>query len=150
MATDVVLFATSIDPIQPTASNWTNIPDMEIQNSGIEIALNYNGSMGNDITYDIGGNVSSINNKVANSPFQILTTGAATGAGQTGATINGYMNGEPIGTFYMKEFIGIGSDGLSQYRDVVADGESLDNDRAAQGTALPLSLIHISEPTRPY
>lgn len=137
VATDVVLFATSIDPIQPTASNWTNIPDMEIQNSGIEIALNYNGSMGNDITYDIGGNVSSINNKVANSPFQILTTGAATGAGQTGATINGYMNGEPIGTFYMKEFIGIGSNGLSQYRDVVADGESLDNDRAAQGTALP-------------
>ena len=137
VATDVVLFATSIDPIQPTASNWTNIPDMEIQNSGIEIALNYNGSMGNDITYDIGGNVSSINNKVANSPFQILTTGQATGAGQTGATINGYMNGEPIGTFYMKEFIGIGSNGLSQYRDVVADGESLDNDRAAQGTALP-------------
>ena len=137
VATDVVLFATSIDPIQPTASNWTNIPDMEIQNSGIEIALNYNGSMGNDISYDIGGNVSSINNKVANSPFQILTTGAATGAGQTGATINGYMNGEPIGTFYMKEFIGIGSDGLSQYRDVVVDGESLDNDRAAQGTALP-------------
>ena len=137
VATDVVLFATSIDPIQPTASNWTNIPDMEIQNSGIEIALNYNGSMGNDITYDIGGNVSSIDNKVANSPFQILTTGAATGAGQTGATINGYMNGEPIGTFYMKEFIGIGSDGLSQYRDVIADGESLDNDRAAQGTALP-------------
>jgi iron complex outermembrane receptor protein len=137
VATDVVLFATSIDPIQPTASNWTNIPDMEIQNSGIEIALNYNGSMGNDITYDIGGNVSSIDNKVANSPFQILTTGAATGAGQTGATINGYMNGEPIGTFYMKEFIGIGSDGLSQYRDVVVDGESLDNDRAAQGTALP-------------
>ncbi len=137
VATDVVLFATSIDPIQPTASNWTNIPDMEIQNSGIEIALNYNGSMGNDITYDIGGNISSIDNKVSKSPFQILTTGAATGAGQTGATINGYMNGEPIGTFYMKEFTGIGGDGLSQYRDVVADGESLDNDRAAQGTALP-------------
>ncbi|MDA8763736.1 TonB-dependent receptor, partial [Flavobacteriaceae bacterium] len=137
VATDVVLFATSVDPIQPTESNWTNIQDMEIQNSGIEIALNYNGSMGNDITYDIGGNVSSINNKVANSPFEILTTGAATGAGQTGATINGYMNGEPIGTFFMKEFIGIGSDGLSQYKDVVADGESLDNDRAAVGTALP-------------
>jgi len=137
VATDVVLFATSIDPIQPTESNWTNIPEMEIQNSGIEIALNYNGNIGNEITFDIGGNVSSIDNKVANSPFQILTTGAATGAGQTGATINGYMNGEPIGTFYMKEFIGIGSDGLSQYKDVVADGESLDNDRAAVGTALP-------------
>ena len=141
VATDVVLFATKIDPIQPTESNWTNIQNMEIHNKGIEIALNYNGSLGSNITYDIGGNISSIDNKVSNSPFEILTTGAATGAGQTGATINGYMNGQPIGTFYMKEFTGIGADGLSQYRDIVADGESLDNDRAPMGTALP-NLIY--------
>lgn len=137
VATDVVLYATKVDPIQPTESNWTNIQNMEIQNSGIEIALNYSDDFGADFTYEIGGNLSSIDNKVANSPFEILTTGAATGAGQTGATINGYMNGQPIGTFYMKDFIGIGSNGLSEYRDVVADGESLDNDRAAVGTALP-------------
>jgi iron complex outermembrane receptor protein len=137
VATDVVLFATKIDPIQPTESNWTNIQDMEIQNSGIEIALNYGSNIGEEFTYELGGNISSIKNTVSNSPFDILTTGAATGAGQTGATINGYRNGEPIGTFYMKEFTGIGSDGLSQYKDVVADGESLDNDRIAVGTALP-------------
>jgi TonB-linked SusC/RagA family outer membrane protein len=137
VAEDVVLYANKIDPIQPTSSNWTNIENMEIKNSGIEISLNYSGNIGSEVNFDIGGNLSSIKNEVANSPFEILTTGAATGAGQTGATINGYMNGQPIGTFYMKEFMGIGSDGLSIYKDIVADGESLDNDRAPMGTALP-------------
>jgi len=137
VATDVVLFANRIDPIQPTEKIWTNIPDLEIKNSGIEITLDYRGSIGEDFTYNIGGNLSQIENKVVNSQFEVITTGAATGAGQTGATINGYINNEPIGTFYMKDFIGIGADGLNQFRDVVADGESLDNDRLAVGTALP-------------
>lgn len=137
VAEDVVLYANKIDPIQPTSSNWTNIENMQIKNAGIEVSLNYSGNLGSEFTYDIGGNVSSIKNEVANSPFEILTTGAATGAGQTGATINGYMNGQPIGTFYMKQFMGIGSDGLSIYKDIVPDGESLDNDRAPMGTALP-------------
>lgn len=137
VAEDVVLYANKIDPIQPTSSNWTNIEDMQIRNSGLELSLNYTGSLGSKGSFDLGGNISSIKNEVSNSPYSILTTGAATGAGQTGATINGYLNGQPIGTFYMKEFIGIGADGLSQYRDIVADGESLDNDRAPMGSALP-------------
>ena len=137
VASDVVLYANKVDPIQPTQSNWTNIQDMEISNAGIEISLNYNGAITEDFTFDLGGNISKIKNEVTNSPYQVLTTGQATGAGQTGATINGYLNGEPIGTFYLKEFTGIGADGLSDYKDVVADGESLDNDRSAVGTALP-------------
>ena len=137
VASDVVLLANKVDPIQPTESNWTNIQNMEISNAGIEISLNYRGTISENFTYDLGGNLSKIKNEVTNSPYQVLTTGQATGAGQTGATINGYMNGEPIGTFYLKQFTGIGSNGLSTYKDVVADGESLDNDRSAVGTALP-------------
>ena len=72
-----------------------------------------------------------------NSPFQVLTSGAAQGAGQTGATINGYINGEPIGAFYMKIFEGIGTDGLNIFEDVVPDGQNLENDRTVVGTALP-------------
>ncbi len=137
VASDVVLFSNRIDPIQPTEKIWTNIPDMEIKNTGAEITLDYRGSIGEDFTYNIGGNFSYVDNKVVDSQFEVITTGAAQGAGQTGATINGYINNEPIGTFYMKEFIGIGADGLNQFRDVVPDGESLDNDRLAVGTALP-------------
>lgn len=137
VATDVVLFANRVDPIQPTEKIWTNIEDLEIQNKGIELALDYRGNFSADFTYNVGGNLSYTDNKVVNSPFAVITTGAAQGAGQTGATINGYINNEPIGAFYMKDFIGIGDDGLNQFRDVVADGASLDNDRIVAGTALP-------------
>ena len=137
VASDVVLFANRIDPIQPTEKIWTNIPDLEIQNSGFEIALDYRSDFSKNFTFNIGGNLSHINNQVKNSQFEVITTGAATGAGQTGATINGYINNEPIGTFFMKDFIGVDADGLNQFRDIVADGESLDNDRIAVGSALP-------------
>lgn len=137
VASDVVLFANRVDPIQPTEKIWTNIEELEIQNNGLELALDYRGDFSSDFTYNIGGNISYTDNKVVNSPFAVLTSGAAQGAGQTGATINGYINDEPIGAFYMKEFIGIGDDGLNQFRDVVPDGQSLDNDRIVAGSALP-------------
>ena len=137
VTSDVVLLAFKIDPIQPTQKFWTNIEDMEIQNSGIEFALDYSSDITKDFSYNIGGNISYTDNKVVNSPYSILTTGAAQGGGQTGATINGYINNEPVGTFYMKEFIGISAEGFNQFTDVVPDGESLDNDRIAAGSALP-------------
>lgn len=138
---NILLEVVPADPIQPTATYWTNVPDMEIVNSGVEITLELRSNPASDFKYNIGGNVSFINNEVRNSPFAVLTTGSATGAGQTGATINGYINGEPIGAFYMKEFVGIGDDGLNEFRDTNGDGEVLENDRLVVGTALP-NLIY--------
>tara|TARA_R110002020_G_scaffold312101_3_gene527582 strand:+ start:2754 stop:5723 length:2970 start_codon:yes stop_codon:yes gene_type:complete len=137
VTSDVVLLANRIDPIQPTTKIWTNIPDMEIKNTGIELALDYRLLLGEDLMFNFGGNMSYIENKVTDSQFAVITTGAAQGAGQTGATINGYLNNEPVGTFYMKEFVGIGADGLNQFRDVNGDGAILDDDRIAVGSALP-------------
>jgi len=140
----VVLLSNRIDPIQPTEKIWTNIPELQIHNSGVEFSLDYNTQIGEDFFMNLGGNITFIDNEVANSPFQIITTGQAQGAGQTGATINGYLNGEPAGTFYMKEFIGIGADGLNQFRDVNGDGESLDDDRIPVGTAQPELIYAIN------
>ncbi|GAA5040839.1 SusC/RagA family TonB-linked outer membrane protein [Marivirga lumbricoides] len=137
VTSDVVLFSNRIDPVQPTQKIWTNIADMEIRNSGVELALDYRNMISEDFTVNIGGNISYTKNEVVNSQYEVLTTGAAQGAGQTGATINGYLNGEPVGAFYMKEFLGIGEDGLNRYRDVTGDGEILDNDRVVVGSALP-------------
>ena len=134
---NILLEVVPADPIQPTATFWTNVPDIEIQNTGIELTLDYNSDPARAFQYNIGGNVSFINNEVINSPFAVLTTGQATGAGQTGATINGYINGEPIGAFYMKEFAGIGEDGLNSFVDQNNDGQILEDDRVVVGTALP-------------
>jgi iron complex outermembrane receptor protein len=76
-------------------------------------------------------------NKVENSPYSVIPSGAASGSGLTSATINGYINGEPIGTFFLKEFIGFDANGLSIYSDTDKDGIVTDKDRVAAGTALP-------------
>ncbi|TRZ44345.1 SusC/RagA family TonB-linked outer membrane protein [Robertkochia solimangrovi] len=124
---NILLEVTPADPIQPTDKYWTNIPDMEIKNSGLEFTLDYRGNFSDNFTYNIGGNISYTRNEVVDSPYAVLTTGAAQGAGQTDATINGNINGEPIGSFYMQEFLGIGDDGLS----------ILSDDRMIVGSALP-------------
>lgn len=134
---NILLEVVTADPIQPTNTYWTNISNMEIRNSGLEVSLDYKSSSKNSFFYNFGGNLTFNNNKVVNSPYAVLTTGAAQGAGQTGATINGYLNGYPIGAFYMKEFAGIGEDGLNRYVDTNGDGEVLENDRLVVGSALP-------------
>ena len=135
---NILLEVTPMDPIQPTSKYWTNIPDMEIKNNGVEIALDYQSDqVGNDFSYNVGGNISLTKNEVVNSPYKILTTGRAIGQGLTDATINGILNNESIGAFYMQEFIGIGPDGLSAFEDKNGDGEILDDDRYVAGNALP-------------
>jgi iron complex outermembrane receptor protein len=113
---------------------------MKIYNKGIELALNYSSKPRQDFSYEFGGNITFIQNEVRDSPYSVLTTGAASGAGQTGATINGYFNNEPIGAFYMLEFDGIGETGLNRFRDTNGDGEILDNDRGAVGSAIPFVI----------
>jgi len=134
---NVLLEVVAQDPISPAPTYWTNIPDMTITNKGLEIALEYNKRNYDGLSYGFGGNVTFIDNVVEDSPFSIVTTGSASGAGQTGATINGFVSGEPIGSFYMPTFLGIGADGFSEFQD--QDGETgiTDSDRSIVGSALP-------------
>ncbi|GGF21773.1 SusC/RagA family TonB-linked outer membrane protein [Echinicola rosea] len=137
VSSNILLEVVPADPVEPTPTYWDNIENMKIHNSGIELALDYASDRRGDFSYAIGGNVTLINNEVKDSPYTVLTTGAAQGAGQTGATINGYINGEPIGAFYMLEFDGITEDGVNRFKDTNGDGEVLDNDRAVVGSAIP-------------
>jgi iron complex outermembrane receptor protein len=136
-SSNILLEVVPADPVQPTSLFWTNIKDMIIQNNGVELALQYNSKENRNFSYKIGGNITFIQNQVKDSPYSVLTTGAAQGSGQTGATINGYVNNEPIGAFYMLEFNGIGEQGLNQFKDINGDGAVLDNDRYVVGSAIP-------------
>jgi iron complex outermembrane receptor protein len=137
VSSNILLEVVPADPVQPTSTFWDNIDNMEIHNSGVELTLNYASKESTNFSYEIGGNVTFIKNEVRDSPYAVLTTGAAQGAGQTGATINGYINNQPIGAFYMLEFDGIGEDGLNKFVDINNDGQILDNDRSVVGSAIP-------------
>ena len=137
VSSNILLEIVPADPVQPTSTYWDNIQDMKIHNSGIELGLDYASDDQREFSYNIGGNVTFIQNKVKDSPYSVLTTGAAQGAGQTGATINGYINNQPIGAFYMLQFDGITEDGVNKFRDINGDGEILDNDRSVVGSAIP-------------
>lgn len=134
---NILLEVIPADPVQPASSLWTNVEDMTITNNGLELELNYRLVNKNSFTFDIGGNLTFIKNKVENSPYTVIPSGSASGSGLTSATINGYINGQPIGTFYLKEWTGIDDKGLSTFRDVTGDGLVGDNDRIPLGTALP-------------
>lgn len=139
---NILLEVVPSDPIQPATTYWTNVKDMTITNKGLELALNYQFRKIDGFSYGIGGNVTFINNKVENSPYTVLTTGSASGSGLTSATINGYVNGEPIGTFFMKDFVGIDELGMSNFRDAKPDGLDTDEDRVAAGSALPTTMYN--------
>lgn len=137
-SSNILLEVVPPDPVEPTSTYWNNIPDMVIQNNGIEFALDYQSDIQRDFSYNIGGNITYIRNRVEDSPYSVLTTGAARGSGQTGATINGYINGQPLGAFYMLQFDGINPEtGLNDFRDINNDGEVLDDDRSVVGSAIP-------------
>jgi iron complex outermembrane receptor protein len=140
---DILLLVIPADPVQPAPTVWNNVPDMTITNQGLEFDLQYRGRAGKDFSYSIGGNLTLIKNRVENSPYSVIPSGSASGAGLTSATINGYVNGEPIGTFYMQRFTGFDENGLSTYEDVTKDGIVNDKDRLALGSALPTRTYNL-------
>jgi len=131
------------DPVQPAQEYWSNIKDMTVDNNGLEVELNYAKKLSKDMSFSIGGNITSIQNEVKHSPYTVITTGSAQGSGLTSATINGYVNGHPIGSFYMLKYLGIGDNGLSKYEDHDHDNIITDKDRQVLGTALPNLLYGV-------
>jgi len=144
VSNNILLEVIPADPVQPAGTFWTNVQDMNIVNQGLELELNYRYTAGNGFRFDLGGNVTFIKNIVKNSPYSVIPSGSASGSGLTSATINGYISGQPIGTFFLKEFTGFDDKGISTYRDVNGDGLVTDNDRVAAGSALPTRQYNIN------
>ena len=142
-SSNILLEVIPADPVQPAGTVWTNVEDMTITNTGVELDLSYKHTTKGGFTYGIGGNVSYMDNVVKNSPYTVIPSGSASGPGLTSATINGYINDEPVGTFYLLDFIGFDAQGLSKYRDANGDGIVSDKDRIAAGTALPKVMYNL-------
>jgi len=132
---NVLVEVPAFDPVSPAPTYWTNVPDMKIINKGLEVALDYQHMNTAGFSYSVGANATFIDNVVEDSPFAVLTTGSVSGTGQTGATINGMINGHPLGSFYLAKFTGIDpASGQSTYEPpLVTDGDS----RYVVGKVLP-------------
>ncbi|HWJ90429.1 MAG TPA: SusC/RagA family TonB-linked outer membrane protein, partial [Flavisolibacter sp.] len=137
VSNNILLQVIPADPVQPATDVWTNVKDMTITNKGLEFELEYRHKTERPLSYNIGGNLTYMHNRVEHSPYSVIPAGSVSGAGITSSTINGYVNGQPIGTFYLKDFTGFDANGLSTYRDLDGDGLITDKDRVAAGTALP-------------
>lgn len=144
ISNNILLEVIPADPVQPAGTFWTNVKDMEISNKGVELELNYRYTAASGLRFDVGGNITFIKNKVRNSPYSVIPSGSASGSGLTSATINGYLNGQPIGTFFLKDFTGFDDKGLSTYRDADGDGLITDKDRIAAGSALPTKQFNFN------
>jgi TonB-dependent starch-binding outer membrane protein SusC len=144
VSNDILLEVIPADPVQPATTTWTNVKDMTITNKGLELELTYHFKRANGFRFDIGGNIAFIDNLVEKSPYTVIPSGSASGSGLTSATINGYVNGQPIGTFFLKEWTGIDDKGISTFRDTDGDGIVTDKDRVALGSALPKRMFNIN------
>lgn len=104
--------------IQPAPAGfyWINLPGNVI-NSGIELMLNLRAVDNANLTWDIGGNVSFLNNELKDYTGPNLAYGQLFGQGSSGATSMRLENGQPLHAFYLREFVGIGDDGQSVYTE---------------------------------
>lgn len=136
--TSDILFETTtgVDPIAATSSFWSNY-DMEIVNQGIELDLNYRRQIATNFMFEIDGNISFLDNEIRNMPVDQIRTGALTGRGLSGETVQVFKNGLPFGAFWVFEFQGLDENGENIFRDVDGDGSITDADRVSPGSALP-------------
>ena len=144
VSSNILLYFSPADPIQAVPNYFDNVPNMKITNQGIELDLEYRATNAKGLTYSFGGNFTFMENKISNSPYKLITSGSASGSGLTSATLNGYINNQPLGTFYLLDFIGFNPNGTSKFRDTDNDGIITDKDRIAAGTALPNILYSFS------
>lgn len=139
-----------------TASVFTNVASVE--NTGVELSLNWNNKIGKNITYNLSYNVSYNKNKViALNGGQAIFAGYVGSKGSTTYT----SNGQPIGSFYILQEDGVfhnqaeiaaykASNGNTitingqlprlgglKYRDLNDDGKIDDKDRTFSGSYQP-------------
>ncbi|HLP36945.1 SusC/RagA family TonB-linked outer membrane protein [Lacibacter sp.] len=89
----------------PGTVKWENL-NGQIENKGIEITLNAAIVSKQDFNWDLGVNATFVKNEVSGLPAPIQT-GELNGQGMSGTLSQLITNGQPINTFYTRDFRGI-------------------------------------------
>jgi TonB-dependent starch-binding outer membrane protein SusC len=136
--TDVLFEAGVAAPGPANTRVWQNL-DGAIVNKGVEIVL-YGGLVRNkDINWNLGLNLSFLDNEVTGLPG-FFETGALHGQGISGARAQRNVSGQPLNSYYLSIFEGIDkATGQGIYR-----GGDPANNKFYVGSPNPTSLVGIS------
>ena len=108
----LILYQEAAQPA-PQPFTFGNV-DAYIVNKGIEFALDYDIVRSEDVTFNAGFNVAYNDNMVEDFDGQIQT-GEINGNGLTGAYAQLLAGGQPLFSYYLREFGGFDSNGISIY-----------------------------------
>lgn len=124
-------FLLNIDAAQPSPQPFffQNL-DALILNQGIEFALNYDILQGEDYSWNAGFNVAYNNNEIQDFDGQIAA-GTIRGAGLSNAFSQRLQSGQPLYSFYLREFTGFDDSG-----NPIFEG-GIDNQQFVGKSALP-------------
>ncbi|MGB5982567.1 MAG: TonB-dependent receptor [Nonlabens sp.] len=108
----------------------------EIENKGVELALNWRDDINENLKYTIGLNISYNKNEITKvtNPFFNEQIGGFINNGQYTKKI---AVGQPLGSFFLYDVEGIDEDGDLVYKDLNDDGIVDERDRAFFGSYIP-------------
>jgi iron complex outermembrane receptor protein len=109
----------------PPGFFWTNLSDLEVKNSGVELGFYGTLVEKQDLTVDFNVNASFFTNSIENvsSGFPSgIATGAISGQGLSGETGQLLWDGQELYAFYVPDFLGFDDSGAPIYRDINGDG----------------------------
>lgn len=112
--------ATQPGPPSPRFKNLAG----NLINKGIEVSLNYKIIDNSDFTWDISGNASFLKNEMTNFAG-FISTGGINGQGLSGAYAQVITDKMPIYTYFMYEWKGYDSQGMSIYSDAAGNDTGL-------------------------
>jgi TonB-linked SusC/RagA family outer membrane protein len=107
-----------------------------IENTGLEVLLNWSDKINDKLKYHVGGNFSYNKNELTKvtSPFFNEEIGGNIDNGQYTKRV---AVGQPLGSFYLYEVAGIDDRGEFVYSDLNNDGDITEEDRKFFGSYIP-------------
>lgn len=113
--TDKLLIRVRGDGSKASDGQWLNLP-ADVQNSGIELSLNFVAVDNKDFKWTISANVAN-NTNLVKSFKGAINTGDINGQGLSGAFAQQIIEGQPLGAYFIRKSDGYDGKGLSKYVD---------------------------------
>ena len=110
--TDLLMQIFSAQPA-PQPFTWQNL-DANVVNKGVEFSMNYDIIQQEDLLWNFGFNY-SYNDNMVEDYAGTNQTGAIHGQGLTGAYAQRLEGGQPLFSYYLREFVGFDETGQSIY-----------------------------------